>query len=61
MNAAKSEVEVTKAKSEDKEMRAKQLLQQVRSKIQNLAKELDATKKQRDNLMNQLDEAESEY
>lgn len=61
MNAAKSEVEVTKAKSEDKEMRAKQLLQQVRSKIQNLAKELDATKKQRDNLVNQLDEAESEY
>lgn len=61
MNAARSEVEVTKAKSEDKEMRAKQLLQQVRSKIQNLAKELEATKKQRDNLVNQLDEAESEY
>lgn len=59
MNAAKSEVEVTKAKSEDKELRAKQLLQQVRSKIQNLTKDLDSTRKQRDSFKARLDEAES--
>lgn len=40
-------------------MRAKQLLQQVRSRILNLTKELDATKKQRDSLTARLDEAES--
>lgn len=50
---------MTKAKSEDKEMRAKQLLQQVRTRIQNISKELDATKKQRDSLKVRLDEAES--
>lgn len=59
MSAAKSEVEVTKAKSEDKELRAKQLLQQVRSKIQNLTKDLDSTRKQRDSFKARLDEAES--
>jgi len=40
-------------------MRAKQLLQQVRSRIQNLTKELDATKRQRDSLVAQLDDVES--
>lgn len=49
----------TKAKSEDKEMRAKQLLQHVRSRIQNLTRELDTTKKQRDGLIARLDQAES--
>lgn len=50
---------MTKAKSEDKEMRAKQLLQQVRSRIQNLSKELDTTRKHRDSLIARLDEAEN--
>lgn len=40
-------------------MRAKQLLQQVRSRIQNLSKELESTKKQRDGYLARLDEAES--
>lgn len=40
-------------------MRAKQLLQQVRSRMQNLSKELDTTKKERDSLMGRLTEAES--
>ncbi|XP_027851398.2 nucleoprotein TPR-like isoform X1 [Aphis gossypii] len=59
LNAARSEVKDTKAKSEDKEMRAKQLLQHVRSRIQNLTRELDTTKKQRDGLIARLDQAES--
>lgn len=59
MSAAKSEVEVTKAKSEDKEMRAKQLLQTVRTRIQNLSKELDTMKKQRDGLLARIDGAEN--
>lgn len=50
---------MTKAKSEDKESRAKQLLQQVRSRMQNLSKELDAVKKERNNLTAQLNEAGS--
>ncbi|XP_022171411.1 nucleoprotein TPR-like isoform X3 [Myzus persicae] len=58
LNAARSEVKDTKAKSEDKEMRAKQLLQHVRSRIQNLTRELDTTKKQRDGLIARLDQAE---
>lgn len=40
-------------------MRAKQLLQQVRSRIQNLTRELDTTKKQRDSLIVRLEEAGS--
>uniref|UniRef100_A0A2S2PQR5 NUA/TPR/MLP1-2-like domain-containing protein n=2 Tax=Schizaphis graminum TaxID=13262 RepID=A0A2S2PQR5_SCHGA len=59
LNAARSEVKDTKAKSEDKEMRAKQLLQHVRSRIQNLTRELDTIKKQRDGLIARLDQAES--
>ncbi|XP_025205590.1 nucleoprotein TPR [Melanaphis sacchari] len=59
LNAARSEVKDTKAKSEDKEMRAKQLLQHVRSRIQNLTRELDTTKKQRDGLITRLEQAES--
>jgi len=39
-------------------MRAKQLLQHVRSRIQNLTRELDTTKKQRDGLIARLDQAE---
>lgn len=58
LNAARSEVKDTKAKSEDKELRAKQLLQHVRSRIQNLTRELDTTKKQRDGLIARLDQAE---
>lgn len=50
---------MTKAKSEDKELRAKQLLQQVRSRIQSLSKDLDTTKKERDSLLARLNEAES--
>lgn len=50
-------MEVTKAKSEDKELRAKQLLQHVRTKIMNMTKELDVTKKQRDDLISQLEQA----
>lgn len=49
---------MTKAKSEDKEMRARQILQQVRSRIQQLSKELELTKKQRDNFKARLDEIE---
>lgn len=49
---------MTKAKSEDKEFRARQLLQNVRSKIQLLTKELESTKKQRDNFKVRLDELE---
>ncbi|CAI6354434.1 unnamed protein product [Macrosiphum euphorbiae] len=58
LNAARSELKDTKAKSEDKELRAKQLLQHVRSRIQNLTRELDITKKQRDGLIVRLDQAE---
>lgn len=39
-------------------MRAKQLLQHVRSRIQNLTRELDTTKKQRDGLIARLDQVE---
>jgi hypothetical protein len=46
---------MTKAKSDDKEMRAKQLLQQVRSRIQNVSRELDNTKRQRDGLLVRLE------
>lgn len=49
---------MTKAKSEDKEMRAKQLLQSVRSKIQSLSRDNDLLKRQRDSLIVRLDEAE---
>lgn len=59
MSAAKSEVEVTKAKSEDKELRAKQLLQSVRSKIQSLSRENEMIKRQRDTFAARLDEADN--
>lgn len=49
---------MTKAKNEDKELRARQLLQNVRSKIQLVTKELESTKKQRDNFKVRLDELE---
>jgi len=39
-------------------MRAKQLLQHVRSRIQNLTRELDTTKKQRDGLISRLNQAD---
>ncbi|XP_050525478.1 nucleoprotein TPR-like [Daktulosphaira vitifoliae] len=58
LNTAKSEIETTKNNSQEKEMRAKQLLQQVRSRMLNLSKELDTTKKHRDGLISRLDEAE---
>ncbi|XP_050441789.1 nucleoprotein TPR-like [Adelges cooleyi] len=58
LHAAKSEVEIIKTNSQEKELRAKQLLQQVRNRMLTLSKELETTKKQRDGLMTRLDEAE---
>lgn len=52
-------IQVAKTKSEEKEMHAKQLLQQVKITIQNLTRELNSTKKQRDCLIARLDEVDS--
>lgn len=56
MNAAKSQLDMIKEKSNNKEMYAKQLMHQVRNTIQNNLIELDATKQQRDDLITQLNE-----
>lgn len=58
MNAAKSQLDIIKEKSDNKDIcKAKKLMFHARNTIENNLIELKATKQQRDDLITQLEEA----